>query len=112
MDDEGKSFSLRYVGHRFEGARLPLDVLGDLPALRDLITALAKQDFRHKHVDRKRVPRGFDKSISFSLTDIKNGSAVPVFVLDREMAQQNLPNFGDEMETIVSSITVAFSSDV
>jgi len=102
MEEEDKSFSLRYVGRRFDQARLPLDVLGDLPALRDLIAALAKQEFRHNNSDRKRVPRGFDKSISFSLTDIGSGSAIPVFALDRELAQQNLPNFGDGMEEIVN----------
>ncbi|MBT2130634.1 hypothetical protein [Aliiroseovarius lamellibrachiae] len=100
---EGKdNFSLRYIGERFQGARLPLDVLADLPALRDLIAALAKQEFRQKNPDRKRVPQGFDKSISFSLTDIEDGSAVPVFKLESEVAQQNLPNIGDGMEEIVS----------
>lgn len=102
MDHVGKSFSLRYVGRRFNGARLPLDVLGDLPALRDLIAALAKQEFRQKNPDRKRVPQGFDKSISFALTEIKNGSAVPVFRLENDVAQQNLPNIGDQMEEIVN----------
>lgn len=101
MDAEGKSFSLRYVGRRFSRARLPLDVLGDLPALRDLIAALAKQDFRLKHPDRKRVPQGFDKSISFALTSIKEGSAIPIFTLDHEAAQQNLPNIGDGMTEMV-----------
>lgn len=103
MDDDEKSFSLRYVGRRFNGARLPLDVLGDLPALRDLIAALAKQEFRQKNPDRKRVPQGFDKSISFALTNIDEGSAVPVFTLDREAAQQNLPNIGDGMTEMVDS---------
>ncbi len=102
MDDERKSYSLRYVGRRFSGARLPLDVLGDLPALRDLIAALAKQEFRLKNPDRKRVPQGFDRSISFAMTDIKDGSAVPVFELDYELAQQNLPNIGGGMDDIVS----------
>jgi hypothetical protein len=101
MDETGKSFSLRYVGRRFSGARLPLDVLADLPALRDLIVAFAKQEFRQQHPDRKRVPQGFDKSISFVLIDIKEGSAVPVFALENDIAQQNLPNIGDDMEGIV-----------
>lgn len=100
-EDDHKSISLRYVGRRFDGARLPLDVLGDLPALRDLIAAFAKQEFRLKHKERIRVPRGFDKSISFVLTEIKDGSAMPVLAWDREIAQQSLPSIGDEMEDIV-----------
>lgn len=102
MEADKKSYSLRYVGRRFEKARLPLDVLADLPALRDLIAALAKQEFRRQNPDRKRVPQGFDKSISFVLTDIVEGSAVPVLTLDHEIAQQSLPNIGAGMEEIVN----------
>lgn len=102
MDEAEKLYSLRYVGRRFDGARLPLDVLSDLLALRDLIAAFAKLEFRHKNPDRKRVPQGFDRSISFALIRIEPGSAVPVFALDYEAAQQNLPNIGDGMEDIVS----------
>ena len=102
MDDESKSFSLRYVGRRFANARLPLDVLSDLPALRDLIAALAKQEFRQKNPDRQRVPQGFDKAISFALTEIEDGSAIPKLSLENEVAQQSLPNIGDEMEEIVA----------
>ncbi len=101
MEGESKSYSLRYVGRRFNRTRLPLDVLGDLRAFRDLIAALAKQEFRQNNPDRKRVPQGFDRSISFALTDIEDGSATPVLSLDHEMAQQNLPNIGGEMEKIV-----------
>lgn len=102
MDDESKSFSLRYVGRRFANARLPLDVLSDLSALRDLIAALAKQEFRQKNPDRQRVPQGFDKAISFALIEIEDGSAVPKISLENDVAQQSLPNIGDEMEGIVA----------
>lgn len=102
MSDESKSFSLRYVGRRFANARLPLDVLSDLPALRDLIAALAKQEFRQKNPDRQRVPQGFDKAISFALIEIEDGSAVPKLSLENDVAQQSLPNIGDEMEEIVA----------
>lgn len=102
MDDKTKAFSLRYVGRRFANARLPLDVLSDLSALRDLIAALAKQDFRQKNPDRQRVPQGFDKAISFVLVEIGDGSAVPKLSLESDVAQQSLPNIGDEMEEIVA----------
>ena len=102
MDDKSKSFSLRYVGRRFSNAHLPLDVLSDLPALRDLIAALAKQEFRQKQPDRQRVPQGFDKAISFALVEVEDGSAIPKLSLENEVAQQSLPNIGDGMEGIVS----------
>jgi hypothetical protein len=100
-DEENTTLSLKYVGRRFDGARLPLDVLNDLPALRDLVAALSKHEFRQKNPDRKRVPQGFDKAFSFSLIDVENGSAVPVIALDNDVAQQNLPNIGDGMSDFV-----------
>lgn len=104
MDDEEKTtLSLRYVGRRFNGARLPLDVLSDLPALRDLVAALAKHEFRQNNPDRKRVPQGFDRAISFSLIDVEEGSAVPVIALDYEVAQQSLPKIGDGMSEVVEN---------
>lgn len=102
MNDRDKSLSLRYVGRRFEKGRLPVDVLSDLPALRDLIAALAKQEFRHTHPDRKRVPQGFDRAISFALVEIEDGSAMPVLSLETEIVQQSLPNIGNEMERTVA----------
>ncbi len=100
VDDDTK-LSLKYVGRRFDGARLPLDVLTDLPALRDLVAALAKHEFRQNNPDRKRVPQGFDKAISFSLIDVEDGSAVPIIALDDDVAQQNLPNIGAGMSEVV-----------
>lgn len=100
MSDDETTLSLRYVGRRFTGARLPLDVLNDLPALRDLVAALAKHEFRQSN-DRKRVPQGFDRAISFSLIDVKDGSAMPVIALDYDVAQQSLPNIGDGMSAVI-----------
>lgn len=102
MMDDSKTYGLRYVGDRFANARLPLEVLSDLPAFRDLLAAVAKHQFRKKNADRQRVPRGFDRSISFTLVDIENGSAVPIFELETEIAQQSLPSIGNQIETIVS----------
>lgn len=101
MMDDSKKYGLRYVGERFENARLPLEVLSDLPAFRDLLAAVAKHQFRKKNADRQRVPRGFDRSISFTLVNIENGSAVPIFELDTEIAQQSLPTIANQIETIV-----------
>lgn len=101
MSEEHETFQLRYVGDRFNGARLPLDVLSDLPAFRDLMVAYAKDRWRQSHVDRQRLPKGFDKSISFDLISIQEGSAVPLLDWSREIAQQTLPGFTDELEEVV-----------
>jgi hypothetical protein len=101
MSDE--TFKLRYVGPRFQDARLPVDVLSDLPAFRDLLVAFAKDEWRNLHSGRRRVPKGFDKSLSFDLIGIENGSAVPALNWNRETAQALLPGFTDELEHIVRS---------
>ncbi|UEM08307.1 hypothetical protein J4G43_026205 [Bradyrhizobium barranii subsp. barranii] len=95
------TFKLRYVGTRFNGARLPVDVLTDLPAFRDLLVAFAKDEWRDLNAGRKRVPKGFDKSISFDLVGIDDGSAVPLLNWSRNAAQENLPGFEDELQDIV-----------
>lgn len=101
MAERHKTFQLRYVGARFSGARLPLDVLSDLPAFRDLLVSYAKDKWRSVNTGRKRLPKGFDKSISLDLIAIEDGSAMPKLDWSRDMAQAMLPEFDDEMEKLV-----------
>lgn len=103
MMDHEKTFKLRYVGARFAGARLPVTVLSDLPAFRDLLVSFAKDEWKKLHPDRQRVPKGFDASLSFDLTLIEEGSAVPNIVWNRDVAQENLPGFEDEIEKVVEA---------
>lgn len=103
MSDEGKDFRLRYVGKRFDDARLPVDVLSDLPAFRDLLAAFARDGWRALNSDRQRVPKGFDKGLSFDLLAIEEGSAVPKLSWNRRTAQTHLPGFADELEEIVDA---------
>lgn len=98
---EPRSFLLRYVGARFEGHRLPLDVLPDLSAFRDLLVSYVKAEWRAAHTERERLPKGFEKSIAFDLVGIKDGSAVPQLDWDRTTAQLLLPDFKDELEVLV-----------
>ena len=98
---EPRSFLLRYVGARFEGHRLPLDVLPDLSAFRDLLVSYVKAEWRAAHAERERLPKGFEKSIAFDLVGIKDGSAVPQLEWDRDTAQLLLPDFKDELEMLV-----------
>ncbi|WP_257194820.1 MULTISPECIES: hypothetical protein [unclassified Bradyrhizobium] len=97
------TFRLRYVGARFQNARLPVDVLSDLPAFRDLLVAFAKDEWRNLNSKRQRVPKGFDKSLTFDLVNISDGSAIPALNWNREAAQHLLPGFTDELQLIVHS---------
>ena len=103
MPETPTIFSLHYKGSRFRNARLPVEVLSDLPAFRDLLVSYAKDGWRRRHSDRERVPKGFDKSLAFDLITIKDGSAIPQLEWNRSSAQVNLPGFADEIEEIVES---------
>ena len=71
------TIQLRYKGARFDGGRLPANVLPDLPALRELVVAFAKERWRSTHTESERVPKGFDQSITLDLVAIDDGSAMP-----------------------------------
>ena len=103
MPDQPTIFSLHYKGTRFHNARLPVEVLSDLPAFRDLLVSYAKDEWRRRHADKRRVPKGFDKSIAFDLISIEDGSAIPKLEWNRVSAQVNLPGIADEIEEIVES---------
>lgn len=98
---DDKTFKLRYVGTRFAGARMPVNVLSDLPAFRDLLVSFARDEWKKRHPERKRVPKGFDASLTLDLTQIEEGSAKPNLVWSRDVAQQTLPGFEDELAEIV-----------
>lgn len=100
--DEELDIQLRYVGRRFEGAKLPLEILVDLPAFRDLLVAYAKQLWKDKHADRQRVPKGFEQSLNFDLVQIREGSAIPKLSWDRDSAQHLLPGFANELHGVVT----------
>lgn len=95
------TFKLRYIGARFEGARMPLDVLPDLPAFRDLLVAFVKAKWRAANPERKRLPKNFMRGLQFDLKKIEEGSAVPALEWNVESAQAELPEFQPEIERLV-----------
>jgi len=103
MADEKDTLELRYIGTRFNGGRIPLDVLPDLPAFRDLVIAVAKSLWLKEHPLRQRLPRGFNHSVSFDLIDIKDGSAGPQLQWNRQSAIQNAPDLANEIGYLIQS---------
>lgn len=85
MSEQDDKLKLRFAGRRFEGARLPVGILPDIEAFRDLLVSFAKIGWLAEHEGRQRVPRGFDAQLSLDLIMIEDGSAVPVLA----------PSFGD-----------------
>jgi hypothetical protein len=81
---------------------MPLDVLPDLPAFRDLLVAYVKAGWREAHADRERLPKGFVRGLQFDLVGIEDGSAIPAIQWDSDNAQLQLPEFREEIEVLVS----------
>ena len=71
----------RLRGPRFDNGEIPLDVLGDLAALREMVIEIAKWRFLKENPGRQRVPRGFRDSVDLKLTALESGSVTAVISL-------------------------------
>ncbi len=71
----------RLTGARFDGHAIPLEVLGDLAVLEEMVIEVAKWKFLQANPGRKRSPRGFTDGVSLRLTGVAEGSAIPVISL-------------------------------
>lgn len=68
--------NIKYVGRRFSGGRLPLEVLADLQALQDILTTFAREIWL-KENNRERMPNGYADWFRMSLKGVAEGSALP-----------------------------------
>ena len=73
-----------FHGRRFEGGMIPLEVLGDLAAMRDVIVDTAKWRYMQDHPKRQRLPARFADDLSLDLARIDKGSAIPVITLSSQ----------------------------
>lgn len=101
MPDDPRVFSLHYFGARFSNNRIPVEVLPDLAAFRDLLLAYAKDEWRRAHEDRKNLPKHFDKELTLSLFSIEDGSAIPQLEWQRSGSQGKLFDLRDEIDDAV-----------
>ena len=77
----GKEFlRSRLSGARFMDGEIPLDVLSDLVALREMVLEVAKWKFKRIQ-DRQRSPSGFTDTFDLKLAGIEKGSATAVISL-------------------------------
>ena len=78
---EGKSKFEIFVTHtlkgaRFEGAAVPVSVLPDFAAYRELVVEVARALFFRDNPGRQRVPKGFEEGFDLVLRGVQEGSAV------------------------------------
>ncbi|MFL1584652.1 hypothetical protein NKZ05_09150 [Stutzerimonas stutzeri] len=79
----------RFVGARFEDHSIPLELLKDLSVLEEFVVAVAKWKYVQAN-GRIRTPKGFTDPLSISLTQIKEGSAVPALQIEYSDATAGL----------------------
>ena len=103
----------RLNGERFHRGTIPLEMLGDLSVLGEMIIEVAKWRFLEAHPERERSPRGFSDGVSLGLRDIEDGSAIPVITLDSDPPQlDGMPSeyqeyFEEARDVIIKAIDAA-----
>ncbi len=68
-------------GPRFEEHAIPLDFLKDLAVLEEFIISVAKAEWIKDNPGRKRTPPGFMSGVAVKLSQVDEGSAIPVLKL-------------------------------
>lgn len=100
----------RFVGRRFEGHSVPLELLKDLTVLENLIVATAKECFREANPVRQRA-RGLTEGISLRLTDVEDGSAklaiMLFFTTTGLFPPANHAYFEQARELVISAVNAA-----
>jgi hypothetical protein len=71
----------RLEGERFTRHAIPFEVLRDLAVLENLVIEAAKWKYLEAHSEHQRVPRGFTEGVSLQLSEVCDGSAIPVIML-------------------------------
>jgi hypothetical protein len=99
-------------GRRFDDASVPVEVLPDLAAYRQLVVAVARAIFFRRNTSRQRVPKGFEEQFQLVFrkvvepgsaaiplerkdSDSDSGAATPLFPF--------LPDVFDEARDLVSA---------
>jgi hypothetical protein len=99
----------RLVGRRFDKCSIPLDILKDFAALEEMLIELVKRQYFAMHSERIRLPKGFAKGLELHLTDVVEGSAIPVIALTFAtlFPPANTDYFEQAKKQIVEAISAA-----
>lgn len=98
MSRRRKIAVLKFNGPRFEDHGLDVDVLSEIVAYKRILQETAKELWRRKHPQRRRIPKNFDADISLKFFKIEPGSTgVP---LERSLTAAPIPRlpFDDELD--------------
>jgi hypothetical protein len=74
-------FRPRFVGKRFDGGAIPLEVLKDLAVLEEMFLEVGKWCYLREHRTLSRSARGLTEGFELKLSGVEVGSAYPVIIL-------------------------------
>lgn len=108
MEHEGPFYKserldIHYSGERFSNMSMPLNMLGDLTIINDMILELASEIYKKEHGAR-RVPKHFKENHELTLSSITKGSTVLGITMSERLAQQRFEPT-DEMASVESAIS-------
>jgi hypothetical protein len=79
-----------YQGARFDEGALDVDVVGWLPAYRELVLDVARSLWLSQNRQHQRLPKGFDERFQLRLSQLTRGSAVATLERNTANAEQLL----------------------
>lgn len=103
-------------GRRFDDASVPVEVLPDLAAYRQLVVAVARAIFFKRNASRQRVPKGFEEQFQLVFRKVvePGSAAIPLERMDSAAATPlfaDLPDVFDEARDLVSAAIDAAATD-
>lgn len=100
-----------FKGDRFtsDKASFPVQVLPEIVAYEAIIRATAKELYFSAHVDRTRLPKGFQERFKLSLTDMKPGSLVSTLSREFDSEQKEADEF-DHARDLLNEFIVSVNN--
>jgi hypothetical protein len=93
-----------FKGGRFDDHGIDVDVLPDLVAYKRILVETAKEIWRRKNPNRRRLPKNFDETLSLKFYEIRGGSAAVPLLREVQSEQPTLAFVRDELDEAVEML--------
>jgi hypothetical protein len=99
-----------FKGGRFDDHGIDVDVLPDLIAYKKILVETAKEIWRRKNPNRRRLPKNFDETLSLKFYVIRAGSAGVPLMREIQSEQTKLAFDRDELDEAVEMLDDAIEA--
>ncbi len=108
--DETPFATLTFRGKRFESNEMPIEVLSDLVAYRELLVVVARHLFREANPHRRRLAKNFDADFVLVLGKIGEGSTISPILRRDPSPGVNSALFADYFEQARTEVEAYLAS--